>query len=186
MCSPTSFQLGLHHSQFRSLPLPHRQQFWSGVCRGTFRREEDPRASKGNIIPVGAVRSRSAEVLFQPSFFGKEFCGIHVTTFQCIVKCNVDFCWDLNAIVVLTVGTTMFRGLGLHRQESQWYPRHAYPAHPGMGAWHPQGLVRRCRVVKCHHHCSGGSAKGRPRSCLRWYSPRRKSRWWLHKPDNSV
>merc|ERR1712224_188329 len=44
----------------------------------------------GNIITVGSERFRCPEVLFQPSFIGKEASGIHDTTFQSIMKCDVD------------------------------------------------------------------------------------------------
>merc|ERR1712136_303502 len=40
----------------------------------------------GNIITVGAERFRCAEVLFQPSFIGKEASGIHDTSFQSMMK----------------------------------------------------------------------------------------------------
>merc|ERR1719329_724530 len=36
----------------------------------------------GNIITVGNERFRCPEVLFQPSFIGKEAAGVHDTTFQ--------------------------------------------------------------------------------------------------------
>ena len=36
----------------------------------------------GNIITVGAERFRCSEMLFQPSFIGKEAGGIHDTSFQ--------------------------------------------------------------------------------------------------------
>ena len=39
----------------------------------------------GNIITVGSERFRCPEVLFQPSFVGKEASGIHDTTFQSIM-----------------------------------------------------------------------------------------------------
>jgi len=39
----------------------------------------------GNIITVGSERFRCPEVLFQPSFVGKEASGIHDTTFQSII-----------------------------------------------------------------------------------------------------
>merc|ERR1712093_146872 len=51
-------------------------------------------------------------VLFQPSFIGKEASGIHDTTFQSIMKCDVDIRKDLYANVVLSGGTTMFPGIG--------------------------------------------------------------------------
>jgi actin-related protein len=66
----------------------------------------------GNIITVGSERFRCAEVLFQPSFIGKEASGIHDTTFQSIMKCDVDIRKDLYANVVLSGGTTMFAGIG--------------------------------------------------------------------------
>jgi|EP00927_Polykrikos_kofoidii_P026387 actin beta/gamma 1 len=66
----------------------------------------------GNIITVGNERFRCPEVLFQPSFIGKEASGIHDTTFQSIMKCDVDIRKDLYANVVLSGGTTMFAGIG--------------------------------------------------------------------------
>merc|ERR1712194_398197 len=62
----------------------------------------------GNIITVGSERFRCPEVLFQPSFIGKEASGIHDTTFQSIMKTDVDIRKDLYANVVLSGGTTMF------------------------------------------------------------------------------
>ena len=66
----------------------------------------------GNIITVGSERFRCPEVLFQPSFIGKEAAGVHETTFQSIMKCDVDIRKDLYANVVLSGGTTMFSGIG--------------------------------------------------------------------------
>jgi len=66
----------------------------------------------GNIIAVGNERFRCPEVLFQPSFIGKEASGIHDTSFQSIMKCDVDIRKDLYANIVLSGGTTMFAGIG--------------------------------------------------------------------------
>jgi len=66
----------------------------------------------GNIITVGSERFRCPEVLFQPSFIGKEASGIHDTSFQSIMKCDVDIRKDLYANIVLSGGTTMFAGIG--------------------------------------------------------------------------
>merc|ERR1711964_808760 len=63
-------------------------------------------------LPDGNLRFRCAEVLFQPSFIGKEASGIHDTAFQTIMKCDVDIRKDLYANVVLSGGTTMFPGIG--------------------------------------------------------------------------
>merc|ERR1711966_410852 len=63
-------------------------------------------------LPDGSERFRCPEVLFQPSFIGKEASGIHDTTFQSIMKCDVDIRKDLYSNVVLSGGTTMFAGVG--------------------------------------------------------------------------
>merc|ERR1719168_24998 len=62
-------------------------------------------------ITVGSERFRCPEVLFQPSFIGKEASGVHDITFQSIMKCDVDIRKDLYANVVLSGGTTMFAGI---------------------------------------------------------------------------
>merc|ERR1712036_47568 len=66
----------------------------------------------GNIITLGNERFRCPEVLFQPSYIGKEAAGIHDTTFQSIVKCDADIRRDLYMNVVLSGGSTMFPGMG--------------------------------------------------------------------------
>ena len=65
----------------------------------------------GNVIVLGAERFRCAEVLFQPSFIGREANGIHECTFQTIMKCDLDIRKDLYANIVLSGGTTMFPGI---------------------------------------------------------------------------
>jgi len=65
----------------------------------------------GNVIVLGAERFRCAEVLFQPSFIGREASGIHECTFMTIMKCDVDIRKDLYANIVLSGGTTMFPGI---------------------------------------------------------------------------
>jgi len=66
----------------------------------------------GNIISVHTERFRCPEVLFQPSLVGKEAMGIHDTTFQSIMKCDVDIRRDLFSNVVLSGGSTMMPGIG--------------------------------------------------------------------------
>jgi actin beta/gamma 1 len=63
------------------------------------------------VIVLGAERFRCAEVLFQPSFIGREANGIHECTFQTIMKCDLDIRKDLYANIVLSGGTTMFPGI---------------------------------------------------------------------------
>merc|ERR1712107_777668 len=54
-------------------------------------------------------RFRCPEALFQPSFLGMEACGIHETTYNSIMKCDVDIRKDLYANTVMSGGTTIPR-----------------------------------------------------------------------------
>jgi len=65
----------------------------------------------GNVITVGNERFRCPEVLFQPQFIGMESAGIHETTFNSIMKCDIDIRKDLYANIVLSGGTTMYEGI---------------------------------------------------------------------------
>ncbi|KAL9829252.1 putative actin-5 [Arabidopsis thaliana] len=65
----------------------------------------------GQVITIGAERFRCPEVLFQPSFVGMEAAGIHETTYNSIMKCDVDIRKDLYGNIVLSGGTTMFSGI---------------------------------------------------------------------------
>ena len=58
------------------------------------------------IITVSAERFHCAEVLYQPIFVDKEACGIHDTSFQTIMKCDVDIRKESYANVVLSSCTT--------------------------------------------------------------------------------
>uniref|UniRef100_A0A9L0IRY3 Actin, cytoplasmic 1 n=1 Tax=Equus asinus TaxID=9793 RepID=A0A9L0IRY3_EQUAS len=65
----------------------------------------------GQVITIGNKRFRAPEALFQPSFLGMESSGIHETTFNSIMKCDVDIRKDLYANTVLSGGTTMYPGI---------------------------------------------------------------------------
>jgi len=65
----------------------------------------------GQTITVGAERFRAPEVLFQPSFIGKEQEGIHKLTHKSINKCDIDIRKDLFKNTVLSGGTTMFKDI---------------------------------------------------------------------------
>merc|ERR1719451_218988 len=62
----------------------------------------------GQVITVGAERFRCPEVLFKPSFIGKEQEGIHKLAYESIMKCDVDIRRDLYQNTVLSGGSTMF------------------------------------------------------------------------------
>ncbi|TMW59077.1 hypothetical protein Poli38472_007222 [Pythium oligandrum] len=65
----------------------------------------------GNVIVIGNERFRTPEVLFKPSFIGREIAGVHDCTFQTIMKCDVDIRKDLYSNIVLSGGSTMFPGI---------------------------------------------------------------------------
>jgi len=62
----------------------------------------------GQVITVGNERFRCPEVLFKPNLIGREHAGIHTTTYDSIMKCDVDIRKDLYGNIVLSGGTTMF------------------------------------------------------------------------------
>ncbi|MFV1383495.1 actin, cytoplasmic 2, partial [Klebsiella pneumoniae] len=66
---------------------------------------------------IGAERFRCPEVLFQPSLIGMEAAGIHETTYNSIMKCDVDIRKDLYANTVLSGGTTMYPGIADRMQK---------------------------------------------------------------------
>ena len=66
----------------------------------------------GNVIQIGSERFRCPELLFKPHFDGMEYEGIDKTIFESIMKCDIDVRKDLYSNVVLSGGTTMFKGIG--------------------------------------------------------------------------
>merc|ERR1712130_390314 len=71
----------------------------------------------GQVITVGNERFRCPEALFQPQFLGLESVGIHETTYNSIMKCDVDIRKDLYANVVLSGGSTMYPGIADRMQK---------------------------------------------------------------------
>ncbi|CDS39488.1 actin [Echinococcus multilocularis] len=71
----------------------------------------------GQVITIGNERFRCPESLFQPSFLGMESAGIHESTFNAIMKCDVDIRKDLYANTVLSGGTTMYPGIADRMQK---------------------------------------------------------------------
>merc|ERR1712026_639115 len=65
----------------------------------------------GQVITIGNERFRAPGALFQPSFLGMESCGVHETTYNSIMKCDVDIRKDLYANTVMSGGTTMYPGI---------------------------------------------------------------------------
>ncbi|CAF3399208.1 unnamed protein product [Rotaria sp. Silwood1] len=71
----------------------------------------------GQVITIGNERFRCPEALFQPSFLGMETAGIHETTYNSIMKCDIDIRKDLYANTVLSGGSTMYPGIADRMQK---------------------------------------------------------------------
>ncbi|CAD6952728.1 unnamed protein product, partial [Tilletia laevis] len=60
---------------------------------------------------------RCPEALFQPAFLGLESAGIHETTYNSIMKCDLDIRKDLYGNIVMSGGTTMYAGISDRMQK---------------------------------------------------------------------
>jgi len=65
----------------------------------------------GSLIKVGNPQFRCPEALFKPQQIGLEAPGFHEMVYKSIQKCDIDVRRDLFGNVVLSGGTTMFKGL---------------------------------------------------------------------------
>lgn len=64
----------------------------------------------GNTVTLGQVRFQCPEALFDPALLGMESGGIHELAFNSIMKCDIDIRSDLFSNIVLSGGSTMFKG----------------------------------------------------------------------------
>merc|ERR1711971_1116055 len=106
----------------------------------------------GQVITIGNERFRCPEALFQPSFLGMEACGIHETTYNSIMKCDVDIRKDLYATTVMSGGTPMYPGIAdrmqkeILRLDRRFHL--VFPFHLPTDVDH-QARVRRVRPIHC-------------------------------------
>ncbi|KAJ0976556.1 hypothetical protein J5N97_012030 [Dioscorea zingiberensis] len=68
-------------------------------------------AEREIVITIGAERFRCPEVPLPAILIGMEAAGIHETTYNSIMKCDVDIRKDLYGNIVLSGGSTMFPGI---------------------------------------------------------------------------
>lgn len=65
----------------------------------------------GQVIKFGNQQIRVPEVLFKPQMLGKDFQGIHHTSYRCVQKCDIDVRRELLENIILSGGSTMFPGI---------------------------------------------------------------------------
>ena len=65
----------------------------------------------GQVITIVNEIFRCPEALFQPSFLGMECNGIHETTYNLIINCDIDIRKDLYGNIVFLRGTSKYPGI---------------------------------------------------------------------------
>lgn len=73
--------------------------------------EKEYELPDGQVITVGQERFQCPEALFKPEMLGNEMTGIHATTYNSIMKTDIDIRKDLYNNMVMSGGTTMFDGI---------------------------------------------------------------------------
>lgn len=66
----------------------------------------------GTTLEIGPARFRAPEVLFRPDLIGEEFEGLHQVLVFAIHKCDMDLRRVLYQNIVLSGGSTLFKGFG--------------------------------------------------------------------------
>merc|ERR1711899_487377 len=111
----------------------------------------------GQVITIGNERFRCPEALFQPSFLGMEACGIHETTYNSIMKCDVDIRKDLyaNTVIPEAPPCTPVSLTACRRRSPPWLPppsrsrsslpqRGSTPSGSEAPSWLPSPPSSRC------------------------------------------
>jgi actin beta/gamma 1 len=122
----------------------------------------------GQVITIGNERFRAPEALFQPSVLGLESGGIHVTTFNSIMKCDVDVRKDLygNIVMVSRAPFKLPTVLGFNANSaSVWWNHHV----PRYLRPHAEGDHRPCPLV--HEGQDHRAPRAKILRLDRWFDP---------------
>lgn len=63
------------------------------------------------LMQIGPARFRAPELLFRPDLIGEEYEGIHEVLSFSIQKCDMDLRRILYSNIVLSGGSTLFKGM---------------------------------------------------------------------------
>ena len=66
----------------------------------------------GQVLKLGCERFLAPEVLFNPEILGLEYMGVHQNIIDSIQKADVDLRRSLYSNIVLSGGSTLFKGFG--------------------------------------------------------------------------
>lgn len=66
----------------------------------------------GSTIDIGTARYKAPEVLFRPDLIGQEYEGMHEVLVYSIQRCDMDLRKVLYQNIVLSGGSTLFKGFG--------------------------------------------------------------------------
>ena len=73
--------------------------------------EQSYKLPDGKVFTIGSERFKCPEAIFKPSLMNLSCKGIHETTYESIMKCDVDIRNELYGNIVLSGGSTMFPGI---------------------------------------------------------------------------
>jgi len=73
--------------------------------------DESYKLPDGTIFTIGNKRFRCTEILFRPSLLGMDVAGIHESTYNSLMKCDIAIRKQLYGNIILSGGTTMFPGI---------------------------------------------------------------------------
>jgi len=66
----------------------------------------------GKEIVIQSEKFKAPEVLFKPSILGQEYMGMHQCVYKAITKSDMDLRKEFYSNILLSGGSTMFKGLG--------------------------------------------------------------------------
>lgn len=92
---------------------PRKEEYeWSGYMVDESKAFEQYKLPDGKVVKLGPERFRAPEILFDPLLIGSEFPGIHEIVLEAISKTDLDLRPSLYQSIVLSGGSTMYRGFG--------------------------------------------------------------------------